>query len=101
MYIHVHCKHDVNLRIIIGANFGVWTGGLAYPGCPVALLAAVVTGGFHAQSAYSWSYSGVTLSACYPIMYSQSRGEFSCHILTKFKDEEKRTDLIFSVSVYL
>ena len=50
------------------------------------------------HSVYSWSYSGVTMSAQYPIMYSQSRRDFTCHIVTKVQGEEKKTDLTFSVS---
>ena len=50
------------------------------------------------HSVYSWSYDGVTMSACYPIMYTQSRGDFTCHIASKVQGEEKKTDLTFSVS---
>lgn len=89
--------HIVDLIIaifyIIGSEFGVWTGGLAYPGCPVALLAAVATGGYHTRSTYSWSYNGVTMSACDPVMYSESRGDFTCHIVTKINEEERPTSL--------
>ena len=45
-----------NTWYIIGSKFSVWTGGLAYPGCSVALLAVVVTG-YHTHSTYSWNYS--------------------------------------------
>ena len=81
--------HVVDLIIdIIGSEFGVRTRGLAYPGCPVALLAAVATGGYHTHSTFSWSYNGVTMSACDTIMYSESRGDFTCHIVTKINEEK-------------
>lgn len=48
--------------------------------CHVALLAAVVIGGFHTQSVYFWSYKSVTMTSHHPVMYVSSRGDFTCHI---------------------
>lgn len=38
------------------------------------------------------------MSACDPIMYSESRGDFTCQIVTKLNEEERKTNLTFSVS---
>lgn len=67
-------------------SFGIWTGGLAYPGEHTAILAAVVIGGHHPNSTYVWSRNGGVLEIeQYPIIYITYNGMYTCTIDTKFK----------------
>ncbi len=45
------------------------------------MLAAVVTGGFHADAEYCWALDSVPdEDEVYPILYASSVGEYTCSI---------------------
>ena len=97
MVLHMHAV--TMLSTFTEAVFGIWTGGLTYPKCHVALLAAVVTGGFHRLSTYSWkSKERYLTEETDPIMYAKCRGEFTCEVSTTVDGEEKKVALTFCVS---
>lgn len=79
--------------ILADVDFGIWTGGLTYPKEGVALLAAVVTGGFHPVSTYEWSMDDIPYKEeQYPIIYATARGTYVCAISTKCKNEIQVTN---------
>ena len=84
-------------------DFGIWTGGLAYPKGGVALLVAVVTGGFHPVSSYLWSVNGMRLvEEKLPLMYATMRGEYVCEIRTNNSDIQvahKFTFIVGGISI--
>lgn len=81
-----------------GNDFGIWTGGLAYPNEGVALLAAVVTGGFHPFSEYIWSLDGLCLKEeKFPILYATELGEYVCEICTHNGDIQVDHKMTFIV----
>ena len=85
-------------------DFGIWTGGLTYPKEGVALLVAVVTGGFHPVSSYLWSVNGMRLvEEKFPLMYTTMRGEYVCEIRTNNSDVQvahKFTFIVGGISIY-
>ena len=84
--------------VLVVNDFGIWTGGLAYPKEGVALLVAVATGGFHPVSLYLWCADGVRLvEEKFPLMYATMRGEYVCEITTKNGDIQVGHKLTFIV----
>ena len=64
---------------------GVWTGGFACPGERTALLACVVTGGYHFVATYHWQKDGSDFEdpdECYPIIYVSECGVYTCSNIT-------------------
>ena len=65
----------------------------------MALLAAIVTGGFHCLSTYTWkSKEGSLSDEKDPIMYANCRGEFECEISTKVDGKDRKFVLTFCVT---
>lgn len=59
------------------SHWGIWNGGRGDYG--VALLVALVTGGYHSSAAYKWSTDGAFLGdEIYPIIYVSKRGTYIC-----------------------
>ena len=58
-----------------------------YPKEGVALLVAVVMGGFHPVSSYVWSVDGIRLAEeKFPLLYATKRGEYVCDVEVKNSD---------------
>lgn len=69
----------------IDSKWGVWSGGIGGDG--VAMLAAVVTGGYHANTIYQWMKGENKLTdEKYPIIFVRSSGSFFCVIDVKKND---------------
>lgn len=68
------------MHYCIGDGWGLWTGGVGSQN--IAMLAAVVTGGFHSAAEYRWAVDSVPdEDEVYPILYASSVGEYTCSIV--------------------
>ena len=66
----------------VGEEWGVWTGGIGSTN--VAMLVAVVTGGYHGMSNYRWEKDSEPLEdEVYPVIYPTSTGEYVCSVSIK------------------
>lgn len=67
------------LQLCIDEGWGLWTGGVGSKN--IAVLVAVVTGGFHSAAKYYWAVDNVPdEEEVYPILYASSIGEYTCSI---------------------
>lgn len=65
------CMHPVD------DHWGVWCGGSGDH--HVAMLIALVTGGYHSCSKYQWYMDGVVIEdETYPVYYATRRGTYAC-----------------------
>ena len=72
----------------------MWTGGRGAEN--VALLVAVVTGGYHVVSTYQWtSERKVMEEEMYPVLYVTEKGTYKCTIST---NPRIKVELEFTVS---
>ena len=65
----------------IESHWGVWTGRLGQD--DVAVMVAVVTGGYHGVSSYQWAKDDIDIEEdVYPVVYVMTTGIYKCTIST-------------------
>lgn len=79
-----------NPIILADSVLSVWTGGFCCPEEKVAILACVVTGGYHPVARYQWYKDDQSLSIEYhPIMYAVQCGMYRCDINVQDADTKQ------------